>query len=229
MEHETNSGQQPVDQGEQGLYSGPQVVDVVEHDPHADDPGFHTRTKFLSMVAIAMGGVMSAAILVPVVGFAVADTVKAEEWRWVDIGPFSDFPEGKTQSISMLGPAPEAQRRVYMRNKDGRLLAIWNRCVHLGCPVKYNDGADNFVCPCHGGSYDGLGKVVSGPPPRPLDRFDIKIVNASGAEVDYANAGPDDRVLVGKAYSIDEDEKPYKLHPPGDPVTGILSNLFPFV
>ena len=32
-----------------------------------------------------------------------------------------------------------------------------------------------------------------------------------------------------EAYSIDADEKPYKLHPPGDPVTGVLSNLFPFV
>ena len=59
MEHEVNNGQ-PTDQGEHGLYAGPQVVDHVEEDHHADDPGFHTRTKFLSMVAIAMGGVMSA-------------------------------------------------------------------------------------------------------------------------------------------------------------------------
>ena len=228
MEHEVNNGQ-PTDQGEHGLYAGPQVVDHVEEDHHADDPGFHTRTKFLSMVAIAMGGVMSAAILVPVVGFAVADTVKAEAWRWVDIGAFGDFKAGETKSISMIGPAPEAQRRIYVRNKDDELVVIWNRCVHLGCPVNYSKISDTFTCPCHGGSYDGRGAVLAGPPPRPLDRFDVKIVNAAGADVEYANATPADRVLVGKAYSIDDDEKPYKLHPPGEPLTGVLSHLFPFV
>lgn len=228
MEHEAKNGL-PADHGEQGLYAGPQVVDHDEVDPHADDPGFHTRTKFLSMVAMAMGGVMTAAIMVPVVGFAVADTVKEEEWRWVDIGPFSDFPKDSTTSISMIGPAPEAQRRVYVRNKDDKLIVIWNRCVHLGCPVNYSKVSDTFTCPCHGGSYDGIGKVIAGPPPRPLDRFDVKVVNKAGADVEYASAAATDRVLVGKAYSIDDDEKPYKLHPPGEPLTGVLSHLFPFV
>ena len=228
MEHEEKNGV-PADHGDKGLYAGPQVVDVVDEDHHADDPGFHTRTKFLSMVAMAMGGVMGAAILVPVVGFAIAEPMKGEEWRWIDVGPYSGFPKGKTTSVSMLGPDPEAQRRVYVRNRDDKLIVIWNRCVHLGCPISYSAAADNFICPCHGGAYDSKGFVSSGPPPRPLDRFDVKIVNKSGATVDYANAGPDDRVLVGKAYSIDADEKPYKLHPPGDPVTGVLSHLFPFV
>lgn len=228
MEREEQTGQ-AVDHGEKGSYVGPEAVEVNEYDPHADDPGYHTRTKFLSMVAIAMGGVMTAAILVPVVGFAVADSVKEEEWRWVDVGPFSDFPPNQTTSIAVDGPDPEANRRVYVRNRDKKLVAIWNRCAHLGCPVAYSKAADNFTCPCHGGSYDSLGKVVAGPPPRPLDRFDIKIVNAQGKDVEFAQAKPADRVLIGKAYSIDDDEKPYKLHPPGDPVTGVLSNLFPFV
>lgn len=228
MEREEQTGQR-VDNGEQGPYSGPEVVDVVETDPHADDPGFHTRTKFLSIVAVAMGGVMTAAILVPVIGFAVADSVKHEDWRWVDVGPLSDFPANKTTSIAVTGPTPEADRRVFVRNRDNRLMAIWNRCVHLGCPVSYSEGADGFSCPCHGGAYDSVGRVTAGPPPRPLDRFDIKIVNAQGEDVEYARAKPADRVLIGKAYSIDDDENPYKLHPPGDPVSGVLSNLFPFV
>ncbi len=228
MEREEQTGQL-VHNGEQGPYSGPEVVDVVETDPHADDPGFHTRTKFLSIVAVAMGGVMTAAILVPVIGFAVADSVKAEDWRWVDVGPLSDFPANQTTSIAVTGPTPEADRRVFVRNRDNSLMAIWNRCVHLGCPVSYSEGADGFSCPCHGGAYDSVGRRTAGPPPRPLDRFDIKIVNAQGEDVEYAQATPADRVLIGKAYSIDDDENPYKLHPPGDPVTGVLSNLFPFV
>ena len=228
MEHEHQNGA-PAEDGEYGLYQGPRAHVPEIADDHADDPGYHTRTKFLSMVAIAMGGVMTAAILVPVIGFAVADTVKEEPWRWVDVGPYSDFKKDSTTSLRVDGPAPEADRRVYVRNRDNELIAIWNRCAHLGCPTKYSAGSDGFVCPCDGGAYDSRGKVTAGPPPRPLDRMDIKIVNASGATVEYANAKPADRVLIGKAYSIDAEERPYALHPPGDPVDGTISHLFPFV
>jgi menaquinol-cytochrome c reductase iron-sulfur subunit len=219
----------PVENGDQGLYQGPRAADPHVDDPHADDPGYHTRTKFLSMIAVAMGGVMGAAILVPVIGFAVADTVGDEEWTWVDVTSFGEIAKDSTGSFEVSGPFPESDRRVFIRNRDDELIAIWNRCAHLGCPTKYSEGADSFICPCHGGAYDSRGRVSGGPPPRPLDRLDIKIVNAQGQDVEYANAEAADRVLVGKAYSIDAEERPYKLRPPGDPVDGVISKLFPFV
>lgn len=212
-----------------GQYSGP-VAHVPEavHD-HSDDPGFVTRTKFLTGVALVTGGVMTAAILVPVIGFAAADTLKPEEWRWVDVGPLSDFPDGEVTSIAVSGPAPEADRRAFIRNKEGALLAIWNRCAHLGCPVAYSAGGDVYSCPCHGGAYDSLGRVTAGPPPRPLDRFDIKVVKQGTTErLDPATAPDDSRVLIGKPYSLDDDLKPYRLHGPGEEVTGVLANLYPF-
>lgn len=221
-----------------GQYSGP-VAHAPEpvHD-HSDDPGYITRTKFLTGVALVTGGVMTAAILVPVVGFAAADTLKEEEWRWIDVGPLSDFPDGQTTSIAVSGPAPESDRRAFLRHKDGAIIAIWNRCAHLGCPVSYSPGGDVYACPCHGGAYDSLGRVTSGPPPRPMDRFDVKIARADGTDVarqedvstgvPTSGAQPADRVLLGRPFSIDADQNPYKLHGPGEPVTGVLSNLYPF-
>lgn len=218
-------------------YAGPRAVDPPPPDHSHDDPAYVTRTKFLTNIAIVTGGVVTAAILVPVVGFAVAESVKEEEFRWVDVGPISQFPEGETSSIAISGPDPEADRRVFLRRpardaprtgeEEEKLLAIWNRCAHLGCPVAYSRGGDNFVCPCHGGAYDSLGRVTAGPPPRPLDRFDVKVVDANRKEVDPRDAKPDDHVLIGKPYSIDDDEKPYTLHGPGEPVTGVLANLYP--
>jgi nitrite reductase/ring-hydroxylating ferredoxin subunit len=226
--------------GNQGQYSGP-----VAHEPepvvddHHDDPAYISRTKFLTGVALVTGGVLTAAILVPVIGFAVADSVQEEDWRWVDIGPLRLFPDGKVTSIAVSGPSPEANRRLYLRNKDGTLIGIWNRCAHLGCPVAYSPGGDVYACPCHGGAYDSLGLVTGGPPPRPLDRFDIKIIDpvtkkdvavmgtpAEGTPV--AGAKPTDRVLVGRAFSIDSSQNPYELKGPGEPVTGVLANLYPF-
>jgi Rieske Fe-S protein len=206
-------------------YSGPQAYEPPPPDPHAD-PQFVTRTQFLTNLAIVGGGVMTAAILVPVIGFAVAPTLKEEEWRWVDVGPLSKFPKGRTTSLAVLGPDPEANRRIFMRNKDNELIPIWNRCAHLGCPVAYSVGQDGFSCPCHGGTYDSRGIVTGGPPPRPLDRLDVKIVDAKGKRVEYKDAKPTDHVLVGKAYSIDKHERPYPLHGPGEPVDGVLSNLY---
>ena len=209
-------------------YSGPRAIDPPDPEPRLeDDPDYVTRTKFLSLVAMAGGGVMTAAILVPVVGFAVAPTLESEVYRWVDIGPLSNFPEGETSSIAVSGPDAEADRRVFIRRKDNDLIPIWNRCAHLGCPVSYSSGGDVFACPCHGGAYDSRGLVTAGPPARPLDRFDFKIVNANGQDVELANAGPDDRVLIGRPYSIDENEQPFELHGPGEPVSGVLKNLYP--
>ncbi len=219
-------------------YSGP-----VAHEPepvhdHHDDPAYITRTKFLTGVAIVTGGVMTAAILVPVVAFAAADTLKEEQWQWVDIGPMSDFPDGKVTSIAVSGPSPESDRRAYVRHKDNSVIAIWNRCAHLGCPVAYSEGGDVYSCPCHGGAYDSLGLVTSGPPPRPLDRFDVKIVTPDGKDVAQqevpadgcptTKAKADDRLLLGRPFSIDEEQQPYSLHGPGEPVTGVLANLYPF-
>lgn len=221
-----------------GQYSGPTAhVPEPVHDHH-DDPAFITRTRFLTGVALVTGGVMTAAILVPVVGFAAADALKDEDWRWVDVGPLSDFPDGETSSIAVSGPAPESDRRAFLRHRDGTMIAIWNRCAHLGCPVSYSPGGDVYACPCHGGAYDSLGRVTAGPPPRPMDRFDVKIVTPDGQDVarqtspaegvSTAGASPDDRVLVGRPFSIDEEQNPFKLHGPGELVTGPLSNLYPF-
>ena len=168
---------------------------------------------------------MTAAILVPVVGFAVADSVQEESWEWVDIGPLRDFPEGKTTSLAVSGPDPEADRRAYVRHQDGAIIAIWNRCAHLGCPVAYSPGGDVYACPCHGGAYDSLGLVTSGPPPRPLDRFDVKVVGADGKDLaaqEVPATGcptrrlpPEARLLLGRPFSIDADPEPLRAARPG--------------
>ena len=61
-------------------------------------------------------------------------------------------------------------------------MAISTRCAHLGCPVRYIRASQKFVCPCHGGVYDFQGKVVGGPPVRPLDRFYTRVRRRPGRD-----------------------------------------------
>ena len=58
---------------------------------------------------------------------------------------------------------------------DEQFIAVSTRCMHLGCPVRYVQASQRFICPCHGGVYDFQGKVVGGPPVRPLDRFYTRV------------------------------------------------------
>jgi len=53
----------------------------------------------------------------------------------------------------------------------GELMALWQRCVHLGCRVPQCDASQGFECPCHGSRYNYHGEYEGGPAPRNLDRF----------------------------------------------------------
>jgi cytochrome b6-f complex iron-sulfur subunit len=55
------------------------------------------------------------------------------------------------------------------------LMALWQRCVHLGCRVPSCDSSQGFECPCHGSKYNRHGEYEDGPAPRNLDRFAVSV------------------------------------------------------
>jgi len=60
-------------------------------------------------------------------------------------------------------------------NSDGTYRALSATCTHLGCTVQYRSDLREIWCACHNGIYDLNGRNVSGPPPRPLDVFDVHL------------------------------------------------------
>ncbi len=60
----------------------------------------------------------------------------------------------------------------FVRDSDGSFwVALYQRCVHLGCTVPFRDDCVSFKCPCHGSHYNVSGEYLDGPAPRSLDRF----------------------------------------------------------
>jgi menaquinol-cytochrome c reductase iron-sulfur subunit len=55
------------------------------------------------------------------------------------------------------------------------VVAYGPQCTHLGCAYHWEEAKSQFVCPCHTTLFSIDGKVISGPAPRPLDRFSTKI------------------------------------------------------
>ena len=60
---------------------------------------------------------------------------------------------------------------------DLGFVALSQTCTHAGCTIAYNSGSQNFVCPCHGGTYDQNGNVTGGPPPSQLTKYSITRAN----------------------------------------------------
>ena len=58
---------------------------------------------------------------------------------------------------------------------EGEYRALSAVCTHLSCTVQYRNDLYQIWCACHNGLYDLSGRNISGPPPRPLDAFQVHV------------------------------------------------------
>jgi Rieske Fe-S protein len=64
---------------------------------------------------------------------------------------------------------------IVVRTTTGELRAFSATCTHLTCTVQYRSDLEHIWCACHNGHYDLNGRNIAGPPPRPLDAFDVTV------------------------------------------------------
>ncbi len=187
-------------------------------------------------------------VTVPVLGFMVAPAFLEQGEKDHDIGPMTNYPEGKFIVATYLTDvqAGHVSRRTAFVRNNGQLnglpsfTIISNHCAHLGCPVQPNGPLDaqaskrykdvtlvptisiaGFGCPCHGGQYDTEGNRTSGPPVRALDRYSFSIRNGN--------------LFIGQAFAVsnvDGTGAQAKIHEwmfayPGEHVDGLESWLYP--
>lgn len=62
-----------------------------------------------------------------------------------------------------------------VRNAVGEYKALSATCTHLACIVQYRGDLQRIWCACHNGIYDLTGRNISGPPPRPLEAYDVHV------------------------------------------------------
>ena len=98
------------------------------------------------------------------------------------MGKLDDFKLGSTVNVSFEDTSPlpwsgvTAQTAAWLRREnDQQFIAFSMICTHLGCPVRWLADADLFMCPCHGGVFYGDGRVASGPPPKPLNQYPVRV------------------------------------------------------
>jgi Rieske Fe-S protein len=144
------------------------------------------RRSFLSKLVVAGSALIGAAFAG--LSAAVASPRKqAELSRWrTGIAPGqapSSFPFTAVLTERHEDGWYQTSRQtvVFIDKQGDQLTAMSATCSHLGCHVKWEATANQFKCPCHGGTYDRAGNVVSGPPPRPLDKLQVRVNPKSSA------------------------------------------------
>jgi cytochrome b6-f complex iron-sulfur subunit len=88
-----------------------------------------------------------------------------------------------------------------VKDKDGSYwIALYQRCVHLGCTVPFRDDCVSFKCPCHGSHYNVDGELLQTPAPRSMDRFvlsfDGENVVVDTGKLNTKVAHPDDTTRI---------------------------------
>ena len=67
--------------------------------------------------------------------------------------------------------ADQGKRILVLRDHEQKYRALSAKCTHEGCTVQYVPGESVIWCACHNGRFDLDGRVISGPPPRPLPQY----------------------------------------------------------
>ena len=148
-----------------------------------------SRRRFLSAVTNLVLAIIGVLVLLPAIRYLLAPLWRRRdasggEMAYEDAGPVSDIPIGEWRLLSLEVVHQDAWRKTRTRHSiwvrregegDEQITVLSPICPHLGCPINWYSDKREFICPCHGGTYDSNGHLIGGPPPRSMDPLDFQV------------------------------------------------------
>ncbi len=142
-----------------------------------------SRRSFLGALLGLASAFVGALLAVPVLRYiSYPVTAKSGDSDWTEVGPVASLantqaPLRHTLDVKRRDGWRETatQPVVYIINTAGQIKVLSAICPHLGCTVPWNPGRNEFVCPCHGGTFSANGTYLSGPPRRGLDSLETRV------------------------------------------------------
>lgn len=127
---------------------------------------------------------IGAALSLPAVAYLFSAPKSRKQADWIDAGDISKLPLNQPEEVVFRRNradgwkvTSEKNTAWVIRTGDQDVIALAPQCTHLGCAYHWAEQTREFVCPCHTSAFSMDGKVLTGPAPRPLDRYDIKVEN----------------------------------------------------
>jgi len=164
----------------------------TEPDPETYDV---TRRQFLNRSIVALFGLGVAGFGAAFVGFLWPSSSGGFGSK-INVGKVSDIkadiqkgngflykPEGRMWITEYPASALPKAESVYpppvLNGMKAGVVALYQKCPHLGCRVPSCNSSQWFECPCHGSQYNQAGEKKGGPAPRGMDRFAVEINGGS--------------------------------------------------
>jgi Rieske Fe-S protein len=141
------------------------------------------RKGFVKIVTAALGSLMAAIIGLPVIQYFISPALtKAAEEDWISLGELENYPLGiptlfnfTLTKVNGWERSSQSYGVFVLRKSPEDVTAFSDVCTHLSCRVNWNESDQQYACPCHAAYFDIDGEVISGPPPRALDQYEIKV------------------------------------------------------
>lgn len=138
-------------------------------------PNSPPRRSFLDFLLGASALATLGAIVYPIIRFMAPPQIVESAENSVVAAKVNEIPPN-TGKIFKFGNKPG----ILVRTAAGELKAFSAVCTHLDCIVQYRNDTKQIWCACHNGQYNLSGKNIGGPPPRPLEEFQV---NTRGDDV----------------------------------------------
>jgi menaquinol-cytochrome c reductase iron-sulfur subunit len=127
---------------------------------------------------------MAAALSLPAALYVFSPPKSRKDTGWTDLGDISRIPLDRPEEVVFRRNRVDGWKVVTEKNTawvvrkgDDEVVAFAPQCTHLGCAYHWVEQNREFLCPCHTSTFSIDGKVLTGPAPRPLDRYETNISN----------------------------------------------------
>ena len=130
-----------------------------------------TRRNILNWFLTTTSGALLAAIFYPIARYLVPPEVEESTSRNVTFSIKPEEVKPNSGQIFRFGSQPG----ILIRTPEGDLRGFSAVCTHLACIVQYRPDLNHIWCACHNGHYDLNGKNIAGPPPRPLEKYEVNV------------------------------------------------------
>jgi menaquinol-cytochrome c reductase iron-sulfur subunit len=142
-----------------------------------------TRRKFYIAMIYGLWSLIAAALSIPAAIYLLIPPKLRKMPEWVEAGDVSNLePRVPVEMVfrqnRVDGWKIQSEKTTAWVVKLGaQVVAYGPQCTHLGCAYHWEESRNQFLCPCHTSVFSVDGAVVSGPAPRPLDRYQTKLEN----------------------------------------------------
>lgn len=141
-----------------------------------------TRRRFYISAIYGLWTVIAAALSIPAAIYLLLPPKLRKMPEWVKAGDVSKLETGvpmevffRQNRVDGWKVQSEKTSAWVVKLANSQLVAFGPQCTHLGCAYHWDENRKYFLCPCHTSIFNIDGKVVSGPAPRPLDRYDARV------------------------------------------------------